>query len=173
MNGPERHSADDRVRADDLVEASLARPPRRSMVFVQRLFGGFFLLLMAALLGAVAWWTYVGAARDATDAGTAFARLAANQAARMVEAADLLLIDMQRIARVADWNSPDVVALAQGELELLAAELPHVVRLTVFGPDGRVRASSDPAREPPEPVVGRGFFMHPARGGTGLHIAPF
>src|SRR3546814_2327104 len=91
------------------------------MVFVQRRFGGFFLLLMAALLGAVAWWTYVGAARDATDAGTAFARLAANQAARMVEAADLLLIDMQRIARVADWNSPDVVALAQGELELLAA----------------------------------------------------
>src|SRR3546814_14702405 len=104
MNGPERRSADDLVRADDLVEASLARPPRRSMVFVQRLFGGFFLLLMAALLGAVAWWTYVGAARDATDAGTAFARLAANQAARMVEAADLLLIDMPRIARVADWN---------------------------------------------------------------------
>src|SRR3546814_7889057 len=79
---------------------------------------------------------------------------------------------MQRIARVADGNSPDVVALAQGELELLAAELPHVVRLTVFGPDGRVRASSDPAREPPEPVVGRGFFMQQARGGNGLHIGP-
>src|SRR3546814_11485522 len=133
------------------------------MVFVQRRFGGFFLLLMAALLGAVAWWTYVGAARDATDAGTAFARLAANQAARMVEAADLLLIDMQRIARVADWNSPDVVALAQGELGLLSAELPHVVRLTVFGPDGRVRASRAPAREPPGPVPGRRLLTQPAR----------
>src|SRR3546814_12314265 len=112
MNGPERHSADDLVRADDLVEASLARPPRRSMVFVQRLFGGFFLLLMAALLGAVAWWTYVGAARDATDAGTAFAPLAANHGARMVAAADLPLLDLQRIARVAAWIAPEATGRA-------------------------------------------------------------
>jgi len=141
------------------------------MASVQRLFGGIFLFLMAAMLAAVAWWTYAGAVRDGVDAARSSARLAANQVARMVESADLLLIDMQRIGRVADWRSAAVVGMAQEELTFLSSELPHVKRLTVFGPNGRVRASSDPAEERDGPVRDMAFFSYHARGGAGLYVS--
>ena len=142
------------------------------MASVQRLFGGVFLLIMAILLCTVAWWTYRGAVRDGVDAASSFARLAANQSARMVESADLLLIDMQRIGRVADWRSPAIVGLAREELEFLSSELPHVKRLTVFGPDGRVRASSAPDEERSDTVEAEAFFGFHADGGDGLYISP-
>ena len=157
---------------DQAVEAALSHPPRRSMASVQRLFGGVFLLIMAILLCTVAWWTYRGAVRDGVDAASSFARLAANQSARMVESADLLLIDMQRIGRVADWGSPAIVRVAGEELRFLSSELPHVKRLTVFGPNGRVRASSAPDEERDGRVNAEAFFAFHAGGGDGLYISP-
>src|SRR5690606_17274535 len=147
-----------------MIEPNQLRPPSRSMASVQRLSGGLFLLVMAALLGTVAWWTWSGALRDGVNAAVSFTRLGANQAARMIESADLLLIDMQRIARVVDWRSEAMADMAHAELRLLVAELPHVMRLSVFGPEGRLRASSDPAAEPKDAVQQQDFFTHHTAG---------
>src|SRR5690606_25648640 len=135
LQGPKGHSP------NWMIEPNQLRPPSRSMASVQRLSGGLFLLVMAALLGSVAWWTWSGAMRDGMNAAVSITRLGANQAARMIESADLLLIDMQRIARVVDWRSDSMATMAQSELDLLVAELSHVTRLSVFAPDGSLRAS--------------------------------
>jgi len=142
------------------------------MASVQRLSGGLFLLVMAALLGSVAWWTWSGAMRDGMNAAVSITRLGANQAARMIESADLLLIDMQRIARVVDWRSDSMATMAQSELDLLVAELSHVTRLSVFAPDGSLRASSDPAAEPSDTVRQEDFFAHHSAGSDGLYLSP-
>ncbi|MFN4090126.1 MAG: sensor histidine kinase [Alphaproteobacteria bacterium] len=165
MPVPESHT-------DPALATALARPPARSMAFAQRVVGGLFLLLMTLLLATVAWWTYAGAMRDADNMVASFGRLAANQAARMVESADLLLIDVQRIGRMADWTSPTVAELATGELGLLATELAHVKRLSIVGADGRIRASSHAAAEPEGTLRDQPFFAAHAAGGDDLFISP-
>lgn len=155
-----------------LTAPDLARKPYVSVARLQRIYGFVFLLCMVALLTAVGWWSYAGALREARSMAQSLTHLAANQVGRMTESADLLLIDLWRIARVTDWGDPSVVALAQKDVDILARQLPHIARLMIYGPDGKLRiASSDHGSVPDSVDLETFFAVHRPAGGD-LYISP-
>ncbi|WP_425449955.1 histidine kinase dimerization/phosphoacceptor domain -containing protein [Virgifigura deserti] len=130
-----------------------------------------FILLMAALFGAGAWWSRNEAIEDRAVAAADLARAGAHQMGRVIDMADIMLIQLRDTAVSTDWRDPDAVATAQARLERIVDRLPYVFRLFIIDAGGRVRASS--MKDFPSDVTAadRDYFITQRDADAGLVIS--
>lgn len=127
-------------------------------------------VLLVAALGAAIWLSYAVARGQAEDQARAVARLVGREAESVIEAADLTLRQMADLAVTTDWSDPRAVAQATRELNRFKRLTPTAFRLFVFGPDGRLRATSVEDMPPGIGAADRDYFRAQIATDAGLYF---
>jgi two-component sensor histidine kinase len=128
-------------------------------------------ILLLALLGVGASWTYRLAVQEARSVTHGMAHLVASEVDRLFSAADLMLRQMAERAAETDWSRPDARAEAERRLLQLRDALPVSFRLFVWAPDGTLRAASVPESRPGLSAADRDYFRAHLDADAGLFVS--
>ncbi len=149
------------------VPGTGTRPFARTLLRVSVL----ALCILLLLLGAGAYWSYRQHFAEAKTTNEAVTRLLAHQTARALEATDLALVQLVRLAEEIDWTVPANVLGVKRELLLLKHRLPFVSRVFILGPDGRPRLSTIGEAATAIDASNREYFQDMREGRTGLFVS--
>lgn len=123
------------------------------------------------LLGAGAYWSYRQHFAEAKMTNEAVTRLLAHQTARSLEATDLALVQLVRLAAETDWTDPTAVQAVEREMLSLKNRLPFVSRVFVIGPDGRPRVSTMGEAASAVDASERPYFQDMRAGRTDMFVS--
>ena len=142
----------------------------RSLARLVRITCILFFVVLLGLLGAAGRWTFNGTVAEAERAALDLTRTADSQLTRILEQADLLLLEQRDIAVTTDWSDPRQAAAVSERLSQRTHVLPYVFRLFIVGPDGMSLASS---ASPSVPIsaADREYFRAQKEGDRGLYIS--
>lgn len=134
-----------------------------------------FLLCLTLLLIGVGWRSYSERFDEAQKTTRETTRLVANQTARMIEAADLMVLYLVDIAKTTEWTSRAEFESARQRVDALIEVLPYVTNVSIVDADGKVLLTtldSDAAKQAAKQNVhDREYFaIHRDHEHGGLHI---
>ncbi|WP_211100193.1 sensor histidine kinase [Azospirillum halopraeferens] len=146
-------------------------PPERTVLRRVALSLTGAVVLVTTLLGIGAYWTYHLAHAEARATTHGMTRLVASQVERLLDAADLMLGQMAETAAATDWARPGAGVAARDRLRRLQASLPISFRLFVWGPEGKLLATTlDGAGATPD-ATGRDYFEALRPTDRGLYVS--
>jgi len=115
-----------------------------------------FLALFFALIAYAAWHDRERAMGDARRSAADLAKLLSEHVSRLIETADLVLMQTQLLEQRVDWTDPADDARFQAHLVESRAQLPYIANILAAGADGGVRAEAATTRR--ADVAARAFF---------------
>jgi len=116
-----------------------------------------FLALFFALIAYTAWHDRERAMGAARRSAGDLAKLLSEHVSRLVETADLVLMQTQLMAQRVNWADPSDDSRFQAHLAETRAQLPYIANILEVGADGGVRAEAVATRR--ANVAMRAFFM--------------
>ncbi|MBI3517437.1 MAG: ATP-binding protein, partial [Proteobacteria bacterium] len=116
-----------------------------------------FLALFFGLIAYAAWHDRERAMGDARRSAVDLAKLLSEHVSRLIETADLVLMQTQLLEQRVDWADPADDARFQAHLAESRAQLPYIANILATGPDGGVRAEAETTNR--ATVAGRAFFV--------------
>jgi two-component sensor histidine kinase len=129
------------------------------------------MILLFAMLGLGAWWTYYLAQDEARTVAKGMTRLVVSQVERLLDASDLMLEQMADVAAATDWAAAGARAQVDERLDRLRGALPISFRLFVWAPDGSLRATSVQDASPALSVSERDYFRVQVEADAGLYVS--
>jgi two-component sensor histidine kinase len=136
---------------------SRLRAPRPGAARLIFLLTVLFLALFFALIAYSAWHDRELEMSDARRSASDLTKLLSEHLSRLLETADLVLMQTQLMAQRVDWDNPADDGRFQAHLAETRLQLPYIANILVAGADGGVRSEAVATRR--ASVAGRTFFL--------------